>query len=42
MLDYSGKSSHVAAELALHKFKGFRLEPVRVTPNRLDIRVIPD
>ncbi len=42
MLDYSGKSSHVAAELALHKFQGFRLEPVSVTPNRLDISVIPD
>jgi hypothetical protein len=42
MLDYSGKSSHVAAELALHKFAGFRLEPVSVTPNRLDVRVIRD
>ncbi len=42
MLDYSGKSSHIAAELALHQFSGFHLEANTVTPNRLDIQVVPN
>jgi hypothetical protein len=39
-LDYMGKSSLIARDLASQKFTGFRLEPVSVTPNRLDIRAV--
>lgn len=41
-LDYSGKSSHIADRLANHKFRGFRLEPVQVTLNKLVLNVILD
>lgn len=40
MLDYGGKSSNIADELAGRKFTGFRLEPTNVTPSRIDVRVI--
>lgn len=39
-LDYRGKSSGLADELAARKFSGFRLEPTNVTPNRVDVKVI--
>ena len=39
-LDYGGKTSFVADELANKQFTGFRLEPTNVTPNRLDVRAI--
>lgn len=39
-LDYGGKTSFVADELANKQFTGFRLEPTNVTPNRLDVRMI--
>ena len=39
-LDYGGKSSNIADELASRKFNGFRLEPTNVTPNRVDVKVI--
>jgi len=42
MLDYGGKSSNIADELANRKFTGFRLEPVNVTPHRLDVNAILD
>lgn len=42
MLDYGGKSSNIADELANRKFTGFRLEPVNVTPHRLDVKVVLD
>lgn len=40
MLDYGGKASNIADELANRKFTGFRLEPVKVTPNRVDLNVV--
>lgn len=40
LLDYGGKSSLIADELANKQFAGFRLEPTTVTPNRLDVRTI--
>ena len=40
MLDYGGKSSNIADELANRKFTGFRLEPVNVTPHRLDVKIV--
>ena len=40
MLDYSGKSSNIADELANRTFTGFRLEPFNVTPNRVDLKAI--
>lgn len=39
-LDYGGKSSNIADNLANRDFTGFRLEPTNVTPNRLDVKVI--
>ncbi len=39
-LDYGGKSTNIADELAARKFTGFRLEPTNVTPNRIDIKAI--
>jgi hypothetical protein len=39
-LDYSGRSQAIARDLANQKFTGFRLEPVSVTRNRLDIRAV--
>ena len=42
MLDYGGKSSNIADELANRKFIGFRLEPLNVTPNRLDVKAVLD
>ncbi|MCL5023429.1 MAG: flagellar assembly protein T N-terminal domain-containing protein [Nitrospirae bacterium] len=39
-LDYGGKSSNIADELAARRFSGFRLEPTNVTPNRVDIKAI--
>ncbi len=41
-LDYAGKSSLIAGELANRKFTGFRLEPTDVTPNKLEIRAVLD
>jgi hypothetical protein len=40
-LDYQGKSSNLADVLAVKKFTGFRLEPTNVTPNRVDVKLIP-
>lgn len=40
MLDYGGKSSNIADELASRKFTGFRLEPTNVTPNRVDVKAV--
>jgi len=40
LLDYGGKSSFIADELATKRFTGFRLEPTNVTPNRLDVRAV--
>lgn len=42
LLDYGGKTSFVADELANKRFVGFRLEPTNVTPNRLDVRAVID
>ena len=39
-LDYGGKSSNIADELAARKFPGFRLEPTNVTPNRIDVKSV--
>jgi hypothetical protein len=39
-LDYGGKTSFVADELANKRFTGFRLEPSNVTPNRVDVQAI--
>lgn len=41
-LDYGGKSEHVAEELANRKFPGFRLDPTNVTPNRVDLKSVPE
>jgi hypothetical protein len=40
MLDYGGKSSNIADELANRKFTGFRLEPTNVTPSRVDVKAV--
>jgi len=40
MLDYGGKSSNIADELANRKFTGFRMEPTNVTPSRVDVRAV--
>ncbi|OQX17818.1 MAG: hypothetical protein BWK76_09440 [Desulfobulbaceae bacterium A2] len=40
MLDYGGKSSHIADELANRKFTGFRLEPTNVTPSQVDVQAV--
>jgi hypothetical protein len=40
MLDYGGKSSNIADNLANRKFSGFRLEPTNVTPNRVDVKAV--
>ncbi len=40
LLDYAGKTSLIADELANKQFTGFRLEPTNVTSNRLDVRAI--
>ncbi|HEY2988781.1 MAG TPA: hypothetical protein VGL11_13705 [Candidatus Binatia bacterium] len=39
-VDYAGGSNVIAAQLANQKFTGFRLEPISVTPNRLDVRAV--
>lgn len=39
-LDYGGKSTNIADELAARKFTGFRLEPTNVTPHRIDVKAI--
>ncbi len=39
-IDYGGKSTNIADELANRKFTGFRLEPTNVTPHRIDIRAV--
>lgn len=41
-LDYGGRSSNIADELAARKFTGFRLEPTNVTPNRIDVKAVLD
>lgn len=40
LLDYGGKASFMADELANRQFAGFRLEPTNVTQNRLDVRAV--
>ncbi len=40
LLDYGGKSSNIADNLATRQFTGFRLEPTNITPNRVDVKVI--
>jgi hypothetical protein len=40
MLDYGGKSSHIADELANRTFTGFRLEPTNVTPSQVDVQAM--
>jgi len=40
MIDYGGKSSNIADELANRKFTGFRLEPTNVTPSRVDVKAV--
>lgn len=42
MLDYGGKSTNIADDLAARKFTGFRLEPTNVTPHRIDVRAVLD
>ena len=39
-VDFAGKSTAVAEDLANRKFAGFRLEPISVTPNRIDIQAV--
>lgn len=39
-IDYGGKSTNIADELASRKFTGFRLEPTNVTPHRIDVKAI--
>ncbi len=39
-LDYGGKSSNIADELANRMFTGFRLEPTNVTPHRIDVKAV--
>ncbi|MHB8881794.1 MAG: flagellar assembly protein T N-terminal domain-containing protein [Thermodesulfovibrionales bacterium] len=39
-IDYGGKSTNIADELANRKFTGFRLEPTNVTPHRIDVKAI--
>ncbi len=39
-LDYGGKSSNIADNLANREFPGFNLDPTNVTPNRVDVKVI--
>lgn len=41
-LDYGGKSGNIADELANRRFPGFRLEPTNVTPNRIDVKSLPE
>ncbi len=41
-IDYGGKSTNIADELAARKFTGFRLEPTNVTPHRIDLKAILD
>ena len=38
-LDYAGKTRALAGDLARHKFKGFRLNPTDVTPNKINVQV---
>jgi len=40
LLDYGGKSSHIADELANRTFPGFRLEPTNVTPGQVDVQAV--
>ena len=39
-VDYSDSMSMLARKLSKEKFKGFRLEPTHVTPNRMDVRAV--
>ncbi|MET0105218.1 MAG: hypothetical protein ABW072_08745 [Sedimenticola sp.] len=39
-IDYSDSMSLLARTLSKQKFKGFRLEPTHVTPNRMDLRAV--
>ncbi len=41
-IDYSGKATNIADELANRKFPGFRIEPVQVTLNQLDLKIMLD
>jgi len=41
-VDFAGKSTAIAEDLANRKFTGFRLEPISVTPNRIDIQAVVD
>jgi hypothetical protein len=42
MLDYGGKSTNLADNLAERNFRGYRLEPTNVTPNRVDVKVMQE
>ena len=39
-MGYAGQAADLAGALSRHSFKGFRLEPTHVTPNRIDIRAV--
>lgn len=39
-IDYGGKSTNIADELANRRFTGFRLEPTNVTPHRIDLKAV--
>ena len=39
-VQFAGKSTVVADDLASRKFTGFRLEPISVTPNRIDLQAV--
>ncbi len=39
-VSYAGKAAELSRTLANQRFKGFRLEPTHVTPNRLDLRAV--
>jgi hypothetical protein len=41
-VEFAGKSTAVADDLANRKFTGFRLEPISVTPNRVDLQAVLD
>jgi hypothetical protein len=41
-LGYAGTAQRIADQLALEKFTGFRLEPINVSPNRVDLQAVLD
>ncbi len=42
LLDYAGQSTALAEALMLHTFAGFALDPVSVTPSRVDLKMLPE